>query len=361
MDLELPNTLDTPLVRQAVQIWVDGGQAMIAIAVVALVLFAVGVSIYVRLMAKRFEWSWRSAVVIAVAGFVLAFVAVMGSGRVPATATAVIEVMPQLASESFTHPRLYVHPAVLVGIGAGVLWLVLCTLPGTDLSSQYAALIGVVPPAAWLVINAVSHDDVFLPLFGAIGATAWQAVQHRLFLFGVAAAAAWGLASWGLALGCTRWKAWVHRPNAGRGPIGRLIRFATGARTIDDTARLFDEMRSAEVKPFDRDFLIMRVCVAAAPLLGLLGTVVGMVATFDALNQGSGGDETQGLVSDGISVALITTETGLVIALAGLFFKYQLEQKHQRYKAFIAQMETLCTQAVYQKHQQHGGDAPHAA
>jgi biopolymer transport protein ExbB len=52
-------------------------------------------------------------------------------------------------------------------------------------------------------------------------------------------------------------------------------------------------------------------------------------------------------VAGGISEALITTETGLVIALAGLFFQYQLARKHQRYKAFLAHLETVCNQKLY--------------
>lgn len=144
-----------------------------------------------------------------------------------------------------------------------------------------------------------------------------------------------------------KWRRWIDHPDQRRGPIGRILDFVTGGKSVEQTGVFFDELRQTEVKPFERDLLVMRVCVAAAPLLGLLGTVTGMVATFEALNQGSGGDETQQLVSAGISVALITTETGLVIALAGLFFQYQLTRKHQRYKAFIAHMETVCTQVVF--------------
>ena len=77
----------------------------------------------------------------------------------------------------------------------------------------------------------------------------------------------------------------------------------------------------------------MKVTVSTAPLLGLLGTVTGMLATFDALAAGSGGDKTMDLVAGGISEALITTETGLVIALPGLFFQFILARKRERYDA----------------------------
>jgi len=88
----------------------------------------------------------------------------------------------------------------------------------------------------------------------------------------------------------------------------------------------------------------MRVCVAAAPLLGLLGTVTGMLATFAALSSGSGGDQTMAAVASGISEALITTETGLLIALPGLFVQYHLTRQRDRYEAFLAKVESACAQ-----------------
>jgi biopolymer transport protein ExbB len=61
----------------------------------------------------------------------------------------------------------------------------------------------------------------------------------------------------------------------------------------------------------------LRVLVRIAPLLGLLGTVYGMVETFDVLNV-AGPTEPKAL-SRGISCALLTTQAGLLIALPGLY------------------------------------------
>ena len=66
-----------------------------------------------------------------------------------------------------------------------------------------------------------------------------------------------------------------------------------------------------------RDFVILEGLVAAAPLLGLLGTVGGMIVTFDAVSCMSG--ETGAGVASGVSRALITTQFGLVVAIPGLF------------------------------------------
>ncbi len=61
------------------------------------------------------------------------------------------------------------------------------------------------------------------------------------------------------------------------------------------------------------------VLIVAAPLLGLLGTVIGMLDTFRGIGAESG-DETTKAVADGVKVALITTQTGLMIAIFGVFF-----------------------------------------
>ncbi|MDQ8202302.1 MotA/TolQ/ExbB proton channel family protein [Pelagicoccus sp. SDUM812003] len=61
------------------------------------------------------------------------------------------------------------------------------------------------------------------------------------------------------------------------------------------------------------------VLIVAAPLMGLLGTVAGMLDTFRGIGAESGQDTTKA-VADGIKVALITTQTGLMIAIIGLFF-----------------------------------------
>ena len=145
------------------------------------------------------------------------------------------------------------------------------------------------------------------------------------------------------------WRRWIDRPVERKGPIGDLLDFVAGATSLKEMAVSFQELRTSELAPFDRDLRIMRVCVGAAPLVGLLGTVTGMLTTFNALATGSGGEKTMGLIAAGISEALITTETGLVIALPGLFFQYQLARKHERYKAFLAHLETVCAQRLYRQ------------
>ena len=145
------------------------------------------------------------------------------------------------------------------------------------------------------------------------------------------------------------WRRWIDNPQQRKGSIGEIIDFVTGGSSVKQTATFFEELRATEIAPFERDLKVMKICVSAAPLLGLLGTVTGMLSTFEALATGSGGDKTMGLVAEGISEALVTTETGLVIALPGLFMHYLLDRKLEKYKAFLAHLEAVCMQKLYKK------------
>lgn len=71
-----------------------------------------------------------------------------------------------------------------------------------------------------------------------------------------------------------------------------------------------------------------------SPLLGLLGTVTGMIRTFSALTSGTGGDPAA--LAGGISEALITTAAGLIVAIPALIgYRYL----RSRVNAYVVQME----------------------
>lgn len=146
-----------------------------------------------------------------------------------------------------------------------------------------------------------------------------------------------------------KWRKWIDQPHKRRGPVGKLLDEATLATSVEHCSQVFEQLRLNEIEPFRRDLMVMKICVSTAPLVGLLGTVTGMLATFDALSGGNGGEQTMDMIAGGISEALITTETGLVIALPGLFFQYQLVRHHERYKAFLAHLETVCTQSIFRR------------
>jgi len=78
-----------------------------------------------------------------------------------------------------------------------------------------------------------------------------------------------------------------------------------------------NQCRFQELGPYGYAMVWLGALIVAAPLLGLLGTVLGMIDTFNAVAMRT--EEAAHLVSSGISEALLTTEVGLLAALPGTF------------------------------------------
>jgi biopolymer transport protein ExbB len=87
---------------------------------------------------------------------------------------------------------------------------------------------------------------------------------------------------------------------------------------LEDTGRL-------QLMSLQRGLPALATIVAGAPLLGLLGTVIGMIKIFSVVASSGSGITEQ--LSSGISQALITTATGLVIAIPALFTHSYLESR----------------------------------
>lgn len=141
----------------------------------------------------------------------------------------------------------------------------------------------------------------------------------------------------------------INDPGARSGKVGEMVNYGLEADDISQIDYRFQEIRGAEVDPLNRNLRFMKVCVSAAPLIGLLGTVTGMLSTFDGLATGGGGDETMAMVTGGISEALFTTAQGLVIALPGYFMHYHLRRGRDKYVAFIEHLESACMQRIYRQ------------
>ncbi|MDD3604704.1 MAG: MotA/TolQ/ExbB proton channel family protein [Kiritimatiellae bacterium] len=100
--------------------------------------------------------------------------------------------------------------------------------------------------------------------------------------------------------------------------IPGAVKYAAGAaRAGRDPRQAWQEYQDAAVRGLRKDVVVLAALTAAAPLIGLLGTVTGMIGTFRAVMQAH--TVTGGAVADGISQALITTQFGLIIALPGVF------------------------------------------
>ena len=81
----------------------------------------------------------------------------------------------------------------------------------------------------------------------------------------------------------------------------------------------------------DKNMLTIKTLVAMCPLIGLLGTVTGMIGVFEVMaQQGTGNPR---LMASGISMATIPTMAGMVAALSGVFFSSRLDAKVKIAKA----------------------------
>jgi len=98
------------------------------------------------------------------------------------------------------------------------------------------------------------------------------------------------------------------------------------------SAQSYLQQWKSEVVPrFERRLKFASILIKAAPLMGLLGTVLGLYKTFKVLAHGQG--HAMDMISSGVSQALITTEMGLLAAIPGIWMIYVLKRcflRHQR-------------------------------
>lgn len=120
------------------------------------------------------------------------------------------------------------------------------------------------------------------------------------------------------------------------GPAGELL--VTAVQHADEKKEYIEEVlyeRMLEAKPRLEAFLpFIALTAAAAPLLGLLGTVTGMITTFNMISIFGTGDPRT--LSGGISEALITTEYGLYVAIPAVLAHAFL---HRKVKGVLGSME----------------------
>ncbi len=112
-----------------------------------------------------------------------------------------------------------------------------------------------------------------------------------------------------------------------QGPLSRII--GSGLRVIEkgrgSVERIIREASLSETPGLVKNLSVIGILATIAPLLGLLGTVGGMVTTFRAINLYGTGDPEA--LAGGISEALITTQCGLIIGIPGILFYFYLSSR----------------------------------
>ncbi len=108
-----------------------------------------------------------------------------------------------------------------------------------------------------------------------------------------------------------------------RGPVASI--FYQGLdrshEGIDIVEKSIVSYGSVQMAQMERGLIWISLFIALAPMLGFMGTVVGMIAAFDAIE--AAGDISPSLVAGGIKVALLTTVAGLIVAvILQIFYNY---------------------------------------
>ncbi|AXQ30707.1 MotA/TolQ/ExbB proton channel family protein [Solimonas sp. K1W22B-7] len=127
-------------------------------------------------------------------------------------------------------------------------------------------------------------------------------------------------------------------------PLGRvLLSFKGGnAPKATEDAEVVElrisEAVLKELPPLERGQSFLKLAVAAGPLLGLVGTVVGMIHTFQVITESGSGDPK--LMAAGISMAMIATLLGLGIAIPLLFANSALQSRSKRITQILDEQST---------------------
>ena len=101
-----------------------------------------------------------------------------------------------------------------------------------------------------------------------------------------------------------------------------------------------------EIEKMKRNLAVLDTIITLAPLLGILGTVSGIIVSFDLL--GSAGIENPKAITGGIAQALLTTAAGLAIAIVALLPYNALTRKVEKVTRYLEQLIT-CYEVTVQK------------
>jgi biopolymer transport protein ExbB len=119
--------------------------------------------------------------------------------------------------------------------------------------------------------------------------------------------------------------------------VRNFVRKRTGNRDLD--RRILTECAMKMRPSIERNLAVIAVLGSIAPLLGLLGTVSGMITTFTVIAQLGTGNARP--LAGGISEALVATEAGLLVAIPGLLMSVALSRRAERLSRQLDQTTLL--------------------
>lgn len=178
------------------------------------------------------------------------------------------------------------------------------------------------PLAACSIIGVALIVERFFVFSGAFGANRFFRKEHQEAL----AAAKAG-----------KWDEALKIARACESGVGRIFAAALANRENGFTECLESAARQ-EIFRLRKHLSTLDTMITASPMLGILGTVTGIIKTFGQLN--AAGLDHPAVATAGISEALITTAAGLIIALALLFPYHYFTSKIRRYTEDLEKITT---------------------
>ncbi|NDV62139.1 MotA/TolQ/ExbB proton channel family protein [Puniceicoccales bacterium CK1056] len=141
----------------------------------------------------------------------------------------------------------------------------------------------------------------------------------------------------------------VEKPSIAKDELRQVLDYTQNdeVSSVDEVRARFAEIFSSYLSEIDSKRAFLLILITTAPLMGLLGTVMGMLTTFSGLAISSGGS-TVDQIAAGISEALITTQTGLIIAIPAYVMATLIQKRRNEMEACLTTMEALTIQ-LYEK------------
>lgn len=132
-----------------------------------------------------------------------------------------------------------------------------------------------------------------------------------------------------------------------KGPLSNLIRIGLENHELDrvEIKELIEDQGRQEVRQLEKGLPILETIAAISPLMGLLGTVLGMIKVFGVIKEQGIGQAAA--LSGGISEALITTVTGLFVGIPVLIFFNYFANKAESFVLDIEKHSTALIQKIH--------------
>ena len=130
-----------------------------------------------------------------------------------------------------------------------------------------------------------------------------------------------------------------------KGPLPNLIKLALThgeQKETSDIKELMEEQGRQEIRYLEKWLVVLETIAVIAPLMGLLGTVLGMIRVFNVIKEQGIGQASA--LAGGIFEALFTTVAGLIIAIFALIFFNYFTHKAED---FVLDIEKYCNNLIH--------------